>query len=105
MKKIIILAVFFNYSIATYGDVKSDNFIIDLIKAAKERTFHDVTYDGSYYSISYPNGDVPTLYDLYGMPTSYLIDPEGVIRMVHIGFRDGDLEIVEEEIVKVLNSQ
>jgi len=60
MKKIIILAVFFNYSIATYGDVKSDNFIIDLIKAAKERTFHDVTYDGSYYSISYPNGDVPT---------------------------------------------
>jgi len=60
MKKIIILAVFFNYSITTYGDLKSDNFITDLIKAAKGRTLHDVTYDGSYYSISYPNGDVPT---------------------------------------------
>ncbi len=31
----------------------------DLIDAAKERTRHDVVYDGSYVSIAYPMGDVP----------------------------------------------
>jgi len=30
-----------------------------LTEAAKERTTFDVQYDGSYYGISYPNGDVP----------------------------------------------
>ncbi len=30
----------------------------DLIDAAKERTRHDVVYDGSYVSIGYPMGDV-----------------------------------------------
>lgn len=30
-----------------------------LTEAAKERTAFDVQYDGSYYGIGYPNGDVP----------------------------------------------
>ncbi|AWB66654.1 DUF1287 domain-containing protein [Saccharobesus litoralis] len=30
-----------------------------LVKAAKERTRHKVTYDGRYLKIDYPNGDVP----------------------------------------------
>ncbi len=49
-----------------------------------------------------PDGEIPTLYDVFGMPTSYLIDPEGVVRLVHMGFRDGDLEIIEEEIAQLL---
>jgi uncharacterized protein len=31
----------------------------DLVRAARERTRHDVVYDGSYLSIGYPMGDVP----------------------------------------------
>ncbi|WP_104024426.1 DUF1287 domain-containing protein [Vibrio hyugaensis] len=31
---------------------------ISLAEAAKERTQYDITYDGSYYQIDYPNGDV-----------------------------------------------
>jgi uncharacterized protein len=31
-----------------------------LIKAALERTKHQVKYDGSYHSIEYPGGDVPS---------------------------------------------
>lgn len=49
-----------------------------------------------------PDGKVPTLYDVFGMPTSYLIDEEGVVKMVHEGFRDGDLELIEEEIRSLL---
>ena len=32
----------------------------ELIKAALERTTHQVTYDGSYHAIKYPGGDVPS---------------------------------------------
>jgi uncharacterized protein YijF (DUF1287 family) len=35
------------------------DWITRLVKAAKERTKHHVTYDGSYFNIDYPNGDVP----------------------------------------------
>jgi uncharacterized protein YijF (DUF1287 family) len=31
----------------------------DLVEAALKRTKHNVTYDGRYLSIPYPNGDVP----------------------------------------------
>lgn len=57
MKKLIILAVLFICSFAVYGDEKSDNVMVDLIEAAKERTLHDVKYDGSYFSIPYPNDE------------------------------------------------
>ena len=35
------------------------HFENDFVNAAIERTRFDVRYDGSYYSIGYPNGDVP----------------------------------------------
>ncbi len=37
----------------------AQSFEEDLVIAAIERTKHFVRYDGSYFSISYPNGDVP----------------------------------------------
>lgn len=49
-----------------------------------------------------PDGETPALYDVYGMPTSYLIDREGVIRLVHEGFRNGDIELIEQEIQSLL---
>jgi len=47
------------FSVVSFGDETTDTFIFALIKAAKERTLHEVRYDGSYLSIPYPNGDVP----------------------------------------------
>ncbi|MES9918520.1 MAG: DUF1287 domain-containing protein, partial [Candidatus Thiodiazotropha sp. 4PDIV1] len=38
----------------------SDDFQSALVSAALERTHHSVRYDGSYYSIDYPGGDVPS---------------------------------------------
>lgn len=37
----------------------ASGFAQDIVAAAIDRTKLDVTYDGSYFSISYPNGDVP----------------------------------------------
>jgi len=38
------------------------------------------------------------------MPSSYLISPGGNVELVHMGFRSGDMEILEEEVKKVLAS-
>lgn len=38
-----------------------------------------------------------------GFPTSYLIDANGKLLMMHIGFKAGDEEWMEEEILKLLD--
>ena len=59
MKKLPIIVLLVSYSIAAYSDVTNNRFVVDLVAAAKERTTYSVRYDGSYFSIKYPNGDVP----------------------------------------------
>ena len=41
------------------GSVLADTFQQSLVKSALERTAHQVTYNGAYYRLDYPNGDVP----------------------------------------------
>ncbi len=49
-----------------------------------------------------PDGDSAELFDVIGMPSSYLISPAGEVTLVHMGFRNGDIEIIEAEIQKIL---
>lgn len=49
-----------------------------------------------------PN-EVLTQYGVVGMPTSFLIDPEGTVRMVHMGFKANDIEVIEQAIVELLD--
>lgn len=49
-----------------------------------------------------PDGETAELFEVIGMPTSYLIAPDGTIELVHMGFRDGDIELIEEEITRLL---
>lgn len=51
-KLIFVLLIFSAQALA-------DNFESDFVDAAIERTHHEIRYDGSYISMSYPNGDVP----------------------------------------------
>lgn len=50
------------------------------------------------------DGKVPEMYSILGMPTSFLIAPDGTVKLVHMGFRDGDLEIIESAIKEVLEN-
>ena len=45
-----------------------------------------------------PDGDAAELFEVIGMPTSYLIKPDGTVTLVHMGFRSGDIEMIEEAI-------
>jgi len=49
-----------------------------------------------------PEGGSAELFEVIGMPTSYLIAPNGEVKLVHVGFRDGDMEIIEDEVQKIL---
>ena len=53
MSKFPLLLLFLSSSI------NASDFNKDIVSSLIERTTHNVTYDGSYLSITYPNGDVP----------------------------------------------
>lgn len=55
-----------------------------------------------YPSVADPRGKLPRQFGLETMPTSYLIDRDGVIRYVHRGFRKGDVEEIRAEIEKLV---
>lgn len=57
-----------------------------------------------YPSASDPKGRLPGQYGVDTMPTSYLIDREGVIRYVHRGFQRGDGAKLREEIRTLLEA-
>ncbi len=48
-----------------------------------------------------PAGDVPRAFGLGGMPTSYLIDRSGVVRLRSQGFNLRDIAILRDEIGKL----
>jgi len=50
-------------------------------------------------------GTMPEQYGLKGMPTSYLIDPEGNIVLQHMGFHAKDKALLEKKLQQLLSQQ
>jgi thiol-disulfide isomerase/thioredoxin len=57
-----------------------------------------------YPSVSDPEGRLPATYGLKTMPTSYLIDRNGIVRSVHAGFRASDMDGLRAEIRALLGA-
>ena len=55
-----------------------------------------------YPSVSDPQGKLPAQFGIETMPTSFLIDRDGVIRHVHRGFKKSDVDSLRAEIRKLL---
>ena len=58
MRLITLISVAILFCCFSYNGI-ANSFSKDIHAALIERTKHRVTYDGSYVSIPYPNGDVP----------------------------------------------
>lgn len=56
----------------------------------------------SYPVVWDPEGESPAGWGILGMPTGYLIDRQGMVRLVHQGFRKGDGERLREEVLQLL---
>jgi peroxiredoxin len=70
-------------------------------ESADARTFlseHPVEYT----TLQDPQGDVAKAYGLKGMPSSYLIDRDGVVRQRHIGFEPKDIAALQREIAALV---
>lgn len=55
-----------------------------------------------YHIAADADADVMDAYGVRGMPTSFLVDREGTIRMIHEGYRDGDLQRIENALTPLL---
>jgi peroxiredoxin len=51
-----------------------------------------------YTALEDPQGDIAEAFDVKGMPSSYLLDRDGVVRYRHIGFEPRDIEELKREI-------
>jgi thiol-disulfide isomerase/thioredoxin len=59
----------------------------------------------SYANASDPTGLLPKRFGLETMPTTYLIDQNGVVRVVHRGYRSGDIDVLRKHVEKLLAKQ
>lgn len=57
------------------------------------------------FSVAFdPKGQAPGLYQVKGMPTSFLISPDGKVLMIHQSFKDGDRKDLEAGIEAALDA-
>lgn len=98
--------------------LRSMPLINDLYNKYKDQDFEviainvdDPVEDGEDFLLDTPldyliavdtDNTVLNRFDVTGMPTSFLIDKEGVVRMVHLGFRGNDIEIIEAAVTQLL---
>jgi thiol-disulfide isomerase/thioredoxin len=78
--------------------VNVDKKIEDARKALAKRPV-------SYLSASDPSGMLPKRFGLETMPTTYLIDETGVVRLVHRGYRNGDMDEIRKHVQKLLDKK
>ena len=45
----------------------------------------------------------PAAFRLEGMPSSYIIGRDGIVRAVHVGFRNGDKAEIRRQVLEALN--
>jgi peroxiredoxin len=57
-----------------------------------------------YPSLGDPKGELPVRFGVETMPTSFLIDRDGVIRRVHKGFRKEDVPALRAAIQELLKA-
>lgn len=49
-----------------------------------------------------PKGLTPGSYGVQGMPTSFLVDPDGKVVLVHQSFKDGERDALEQKIAALV---
>jgi len=55
------------------------------------------------YQLAYDNsGECPEMFEVKAMPSSYFVDRKGVIRAIHLGYRDNDRKYIRSKIDELL---
>lgn len=75
---------------------------INLDENPKDATKFISGLDISYKILADADGKIPESFGVSTMPSSFIIDKEGVIRYVHKGYKDGDVGKIKTEIEQLL---
>lgn len=67
--------------------------------AAKFLRNHPVDFTIAYDA----EGKCPTAYDVMAMPASYIIDKRGIVREIHLGFKDDDIDKIRNSVLALLD--
>ncbi|MEC9407267.1 MAG: TlpA disulfide reductase family protein [Abyssibacter sp.] len=62
-------------------------------------------YPVSYPVISDPEASLATVYKIPTMPTSFIINPQGVVTWRHEGFRPSEISEIRKQLVQTMNGQ
>ncbi|WP_188151521.1 TlpA disulfide reductase family protein [Teredinibacter waterburyi] len=92
-----------NSMVSRYG---KDGFVVITVNVDKEpelaqQFLKDVPAD--FAVVFDPEGNIAKQYDILGMPSSFLIDRSGKIRIAHTGFFSQKIPAYEQEIIQLLN--
>lgn len=74
----------------------------DTTSAAPQKVIDDLK--PSFKALFDNKGEVAGVFSPPTMPSSFLIDREGVVRMVHAGFKESEEDQLEAEISKLVSS-
>ena len=58
-----------------------------------------------YVSLADPAGEVARQFGLIGMPSSFVIDRNGIVRARHTGFKPQDIDAIKKEINELLEAK
>jgi thiol-disulfide isomerase/thioredoxin len=78
-------------------DIVAINLDEDVADAKTFLTQHPVEYT----ALQNPQGDIAKAFDLKGMPSSYLVDRDGVVRATHVGFDSKDIDGLRTQIAEL----
>ena len=90
------------------NQLQSEGALFEVVAVNVDADVEDAKQFLNQYSVSYPLvsdpiGATPAAFDLQGMPTGYLVDANGNVRLIHQGFRPGDIESLEQAIRQLLS--
>ena len=83
------------------------NFLILAINLDEKKKDADSFLNQTHASFELafdPSGESAKLMQLKGMPTSYLIDPNGKLVLIHSGFRNEDRTLIESKFKVVFSN-
>jgi len=56
------------------------------------------------FAIAYDaRGECPKAYQVMAMPTSYIVDKRGIVREIHLGFKDEDVGKIRTKVLALLD--
>ena len=96
-------------SLPKYNDLRreigTENF--EIVAVNVDENTEDAKKFLAKHPVSYPiakdpKGILPGVFGVKAMPTSYLVDKNGVVKYVHAAFKEGDIEKLRVQIEKLI---